>query len=188
METKEEINKKKGNFEQLDLVETVDEAQKIKNKRLIVCLFLFLSVGLSVGFWFFRSFDKNNFSFSIPEINISLFDQVKKDIKSDPNSWSLCFFDSTKNKVIFSSNCSTTAFSPPASTNTDFATSVLPPGLSVIETLEQNGDTINYLTSISSPRNRFILSAKIFGSNSLDNSKIILKKVIESLYWRFSSP
>jgi hypothetical protein len=186
METKEEINKKKGNFEQLDLVDTVKEGEKINRKRWIISLLLIVSVGLSFAFWFFRDYSKKEFSFSWPSFNISLFDKVKKEIKLDPNSWSLCFFDLVDQKLIYSLNCADSQPPAPVISNTKVASSILPEGLTISESLDQKNDSINYLASIISPRNQFILSVKIFGSGSLENSLKTLTKVIEILYWRWT--
>jgi hypothetical protein len=71
MHTKEELTKKRNkSSEQLDLVNTISTADKLKNKRRWLYLALFITTGLSLLFWLYRSLKTITFPPALPQISI----------------------------------------------------------------------------------------------------------------------
>jgi hypothetical protein len=72
--TKEEITKKRGkSSEQLDLAAgSASAADKLKHKRRWLFIALFITTGLSLLFWLYRTFKTTGFSPKLPQIKFAL--------------------------------------------------------------------------------------------------------------------
>jgi len=185
MLSKDEILKKKGKSpEQLDLVKGLDSDTDKFKKRLLLLSLLFLFVGSSAGLWFYREYQANNLSFNF---SLPVFPQFSPAVPTDKNAWQVCLFDQKDSSLIYSKNCSLSQM-PDAKIkeNVDLIKSSLPNGLIISETISTSSSEINYLSAISSPKFSCILTIKIFGSYSLDNSKSLIPKLASDLYWRWS--
>jgi hypothetical protein len=85
MHTKEELTKKKAkSSEQLDLVSTISSADRIKHKRRWLYLALFITTGLSLIFWLYRSFQTFSFPKSLPQVNLNLRPSVSASLSFSP--------------------------------------------------------------------------------------------------------
>lgn len=62
--------KTKSDVQQLDLVDTVSSAQKVKKKRTALLLALLFTFGLSLIFSIYQSISSRQFSFSLPRLNL----------------------------------------------------------------------------------------------------------------------
>jgi|GEM_PF-2495616 hypothetical protein len=66
----EKKRKTKSDIQQLDLVDTVSSAQKIKTKRATLLWALLFTFGLSLIFSIYQSLSSRQFSFSLPQFNL----------------------------------------------------------------------------------------------------------------------
>lgn len=83
---KPDKTKKGVKTEQLDLVETLDSAKKIKRKRFWLILTLCLTIGLSLIFWVYYSLARHFFQLTpTPRLKFTL-DRL---ITPDTSSWSI---------------------------------------------------------------------------------------------------
>lgn len=102
-------NLKSSTGEQLDLVNTISNEDKIKNKRRAIIIFLALTVGLSFIFWIYRSvnlfiknptlpkitlnfdsFKINKLKINVPSFNNSSLEKsINPIISQDTNIWSI---------------------------------------------------------------------------------------------------
>lgn len=179
-------NKKFNKFpseesEQLDLVETINDVDKIKNKRVSILIFLLLTVGISFGFWFYRQYKSFSFSqIKIPSLSISKF---SPDI---PQDWSL--FVNTIGSTTFSylSNYDTstnyTNISIPH--NPSYAKRYLPDGVSVQEKINDTSFFLEILSQISTPKISFQIYTKIPGKIDSSSPEIdTFSKLVATFYW-----
>lgn len=167
--------------EQLDLVETINDIDKIKNKRLIIILSLFLTVGISFGFWFYRQHQSFSFKqIKIPSISISKF---SPDI---PSNWSL--FVKTVGTTDFSylSNfdASTDLSGITVVNNPSFAKKYLPEGVIVNEKINNNSQFLEIFSQISTPKISFDIYTKIPGKIDKTSDEIdTFSKLVAIFYW-----
>ena len=66
---KEEKINPKNDSDQPGLFDKENEKDRISKKRKFVYVAMFLTIGLSLSFWIYRSFKNFNFSFKLPTIN-----------------------------------------------------------------------------------------------------------------------
>ncbi len=66
----EKKKKTKSDVQQLDLVDTISLAQKVKTKRTTLLLALLFTFGLSFIFSIYQSLSSRQFSFSLPQFNL----------------------------------------------------------------------------------------------------------------------
>lgn len=171
---KPEKNSKKSSPEQLDLVETISDADKLKKKRQTLVVFLFLTIGLSFCFWTYRQIKDINFSqIKIPQISIKLpsLPQSKLNLNI-PEKWTfeILPFDATS--------------SLKKSNPSPYAKKYLPEGVNVSEKTLDNGDSLEISSHISTPQNKFQIHAKIPGSISSSSPEIDqYAHLVETYYW-----
>ena len=85
MRTKEEITKKRIKPpEQLDLTSSLSSANKLIRKRRWLYFALFVTTGLSLFFWFYRSFKTIKLPGKLPQIKINLNSSAPKNLKISP--------------------------------------------------------------------------------------------------------
>ncbi len=173
--------------EQLDLVETISEADKSRQKRQATLLFLFLTVGISLIFLIYRQ--AKNFNFQLPKLpSFSLnFSKAPSSFSPDfPLSWSIHV--STVGSTLYS-------FASPPALSPDFsqfktpvteaiAKQDLPQGVKVIEKQIFKDDSTQILSDISTPKISFRLYAQIPGDINQQSEAIQnYSRLAKDLYW-----
>lgn len=171
---KPEKNSKKSSVEQLDLVETISDADKLKKKRRTLIIFLFLTIGLSFCFWAYRQIKDINFSqIKIPQISIKLPSLPQSKLKLDiPQNWTyeILPFDA--------------ASSLKKNNSSPYAKRYLPDGVNVSEKTLDNGDSLEISSLISTPQNKFQIHVKIPGSITSTSPEIDqYARLVETYYW-----
>lgn len=179
-------NKKFKNFpseegEQLDLVETINDVDKLRKKRFSIILFLLLTVGLSFSFWFYRqfqSFDLNKIK--IPSLSFSKFSP------EIPENWSVFvrsigttdFTYSSKFNSEANFNYIATLHDPP------YTKKYLPDGVKVLEKINDNSESLEIYSQISTPKNQFEIYTKIPGKINSDSPELdLFSQLVATFYW-----
>lgn len=67
----EKKKKSKSDVQQLDLVDIADSAKNIKRKRTVLLFALLCTFGLSLMFSIYQSLSSHQFTFSLPQLNLS---------------------------------------------------------------------------------------------------------------------
>lgn len=178
----------KNSPEQLDLVETVNEGDKLKKKRLYIIIVILLTVGLSFSFWFYRQIQTVDFNnLSLPNLSLKLphLSQTKF-TPSIPDSWSLSIESLSAPPFYYSSKFNPeTNFSQITTVNfPPFAKKYLPDGVSVTEKINSASDYMEIYSSVSSPKINFNIYVKINGPQQDSLSQIDqYAKIVETTYW-----
>ncbi|MFA6007237.1 MAG: hypothetical protein WC784_01150 [Candidatus Shapirobacteria bacterium] len=171
---KPDKNFRKKSAEQLDLVETISDADKLKKKRRTLIIFLILTIGLSLSFWAYRQFKDFNFSqFKLPEIPLKLptLPQSKLSLNI-PENWT---FEILSSPLAIS----LTTINP-----IPYAKKYLPEGVVVTEKLNSAPDSLEINSQISTPKINFEIYAKIPGNITPSSPEIDqFAKLVETYYW-----
>lgn len=185
---KPEKNPKKISSEQLDLVETIDEVDKTKKKRLSIIIFLILTVGLSLCFILYRQFKNINIKeIKFPQISFKLPTQFQSKFTPNiPSNWSLLV------KTIGTTNFSLehNLLTPPDinkiknPNNPSYAKKYLPDGVVVTEKTNNFIDYLEVVSQIETPKTKFEVYTKIPGKISTNSAEIdVFSRLVESIYW-----
>ncbi len=172
--------KKNKDPQQLDLVDTLSDANKSRKKRLSTFIYLLLTVGLSMIFLFYREFKNINFSqFKIPEISIKKPSSlIFKPEKFFPKDW---------HPQIIYTGIQSDNFSIPSNLNPNpspYAKKYLPDGVSVTEMTKTSPDSLEILSEISNPIFKLKIYVLIprkteFSETDLEN----YSQSVRDLYW-----
>lgn len=185
MLSKDEILKKKGRSpEQLDLVNDINNDSQKNKKRLLLLLFLILTIGSSVCLWVYREYrdGKLIFSFSLPRLP-----NLPVNISTDKNVWNICLYDKNNNSLLYSQNCQQSEMpNITIDNNIDLIKSSLPNGLIINESISTSTPEINYFSTILSPKFNYLLTIKIYGNFPLEKSISSIPNLASSLYWRYA--
>ncbi|MFA5026166.1 MAG: hypothetical protein WC503_06700 [Candidatus Shapirobacteria bacterium] len=185
---KPEKNSKRSSTEQLDLVETIDEVDKTKKKRLSIIVFLLLTVGVSLCFVAYRQFKNVNLKdIKFPQISFKIPDQFQSKFSPIvPENWSIWVQTVGTSKFIFQSNL----ISPPNlkelknPNNPSYAKKYLPDGVIVIERTNLITDYLEVVSQIQTPKTNFEIYTKIPGKISQNSPELdIFSKLVETFYW-----
>lgn len=171
---KPEKNSKKNSSEQLDLVETINDVDKTKKKRLSIVIFLLLTVGLSLCFVAYRQLKDFNFSnFKIPNPTVKLPSIFQSKFSPDiPEGWTFEVLSTGSTLSLKTINSS------------PFAKKYLPDGVVVTEKTNSSPDFLEIISSISTPKVKFEIYSKIPGSINPNSPEIdIYSKLVETYYW-----
>jgi len=210
MKTKSEIVKKReADSRQLDLVESISDADKLKRKRTFLYIAIFITIGLSLIFWFYRSLHDifttpHRFSFPLPSIRLpsvstpslsSVLDsQISHLLNADPSQWNISLFSDTsglnyfnwsKNHQNLSSKDCDSAINQLIARKTDETSqlsAVLPPGVKVQEISIDSDNRHDYQCLLTVPDHRLFISLSLQGVD-ITASKKIIPNLISSLYW-----
>jgi|GEM_PF-4375619 len=182
MHTKEEITKKKSmSFpEQLDLVETISGDDKIRKKRFILYLTIFLTVGLSFSFYLYRLLQ--GISFRLPElpqisfsksVSTSLESQITDVLGKQRSLWTYSVLVNPEDLV--DDKKLTKAL---ISLIKDY----LPEGLEIVENYQNLPGSQTFSALISLPEKNIYFTLNYAGS---DNGifKSNLSKIVPLIYW-----
>lgn len=199
-----EKNKKNNNedqdleLEQPGLFDKENEKERIAKKRKFVYIAMFLTVGLSLFFWAYRTIKNFNFSFNLklPSLNFSL--PTPKATKFTPPEnttvWGI-FFKKTNSDLIIYQNNQDSIFTNQNLESildkidkTNFIisssyTTSLPQGFKFKELIEENNNTFSYFSKIFTPSQELFLAIKINDSKNLAESKKLIPNLIDQLYW-----
>lgn len=203
MHTKEELTKKKAkSSEQLDLVSTISSADKIKHKRRWLYLALFITTGISLIFWLYRTFQTFSFPKSLPRVSFNLqpsasaslsFSSQLSDLLSrHPEITGLYLSHDHPSSVRSYGTISppdldsletALAFLPPAPKSPNAA--LLPEGTVYHERIENIAGQTTVSVLITNPIDQIIL---VFHSAvSPDSLKTLTPEIISAAYWSVSS-
>jgi len=188
---KPEKNKKNVSAQQLDLVDTLSQEKKLKNKRRFVLLSLIITTGLSFAFWTYKTVPKIKIDFKMPQIKMSdiklSYDNfsltINQLISKDKNNWSIyaktisddsSFSLNAKDLISNSENIINDLSKLPDSASNSSIKNSLPQGTKI-----QESDA-NYL--ITTPQQKILFEFKIDGQN-LEESKKIIPSLVEKIYW-----
>lgn len=168
--------KKSSRFssEQLDLVNTISDADKLKTKRRTLIIFLILTIGLSLCFYFYRQFKTLNFSqIKFPQISTKLLTLPQLKLNLDiPENWIFEILPYEASSSFQKNN------------PTPYAKKYLPDGVNVSEKILDNHDSLEISSQISTPQNKFQIYAKIPGSISSTSLEVDqFAKLVETYYW-----
>lgn len=184
---KPDRSSKKSSAEQLDLVETINEVDKTKNKRLSIIIFLLLTVGLSLSFIFYRQFKNIDLkNFKIPEISFKLQPlSLSKFSPTVPESWSILVQSIGTTSYSFSSNYIPQDFTKIKTLhNPAYAKKYLPDGVVITEKVSSNSDFLEIHSQISTPKINFEIYTKIPGKIDSSSPEIdTFSQLVSVFYW-----
>ena len=194
---KEEKIKKKSDSSQPGLFDKDNDKKRLRQKRLLLYLALFFTVGLSVFFWVYRSLKSFSTNFQFPSLHFSLpsKNNHQPDLNIDQNStWSIYLQQANTDTVIYQQNSDllfTNQDLPSISTHIDQAnfvnssqySSLLPQGIKVKEIIQENDQNFSYFSKIITPNQELFLIINISNSSNLDQAKKLLPNLINQLYW-----
>jgi hypothetical protein len=191
---------KSSSAEQLDLVDTISDGDKLRRKRQLLIILLILTIGLSFVFATYRffkntlsakTFPKISLNFSLPALNRTLdpgqgLNQIfKKDydswsvfIESDDFSWSKNFNQSLESQNLTTQKEKLTISSP----ITDGPTkSLLPEGVIFRQIIEESAPSSKFYFLLSVPdRQIFIV---LYPPQNDPSSVKLVSELVEKIYW-----
>ena len=176
----EKKSKKNKDPEQLDLVDTLSDADRIRKKRFFTVIYLLLTVGLSLTFLLYREYKNFNFSqFKLPEIS----KKKPSSSVSKPKS----FFPKDWQVQIISPDIQSNNFSIPSDLKPNpspYAKKYLPGGVSVTEMTKTNPDFLEILSEINNPKYNLKIYVLIPGKTQFTNEDIDnYSQSVRDLYW-----
>ena len=203
MHTKEEITKKRGkSSEQLDLANSVSAPVKLKHKRLWIYFALFITIGLSLLFWLYRTFKTIRLTPHFPQITLKLNqtssgrlalssslsallsshpDIVGFYLSHDHPSANVSYgtvsglnFDTLKTAL---TSLPQTAATPNAA--------LLPEGIDYREKTVDSAGQITLTSLITNPIDQIFITVRFNGS--LDSLKPLAPSLISAAYWTVSA-
>ena len=198
---KPDKSKKSKNAEQLDLVETISTADKLKHKRRWLYIAVFFTIGLSLLFWFYRTIKTivNTSSFSRPQLSLPL---PSKDLSATLNSqitgilsaispgWSVLIYTDQK---IFNWTKNTVSLTEPEigsiinklSVKKDESksniASTLPEGISLQEEYSDTSAKTVYHLLVNIPGRQILFV--IDSPKNFEQSYPVISKLVSTLYW-----
>lgn len=173
--------------EQLDLVETLDDAKKITKKRFSIILFLFLTIGLSFSFILYRQFKNFDLSqFKIPNLSLNppIAFQAKFSPEIPPN-WSVFVETIGTTDFSYSQNYDSSDFAKiNTPVNPSNAKKYLPDGVIVSEKINSSPDYSEIFSEISTPKIKFQIYTKIPGKIDSNSSELdVFSRLVSTFYW-----
>jgi hypothetical protein len=178
---------KKSSTEQLDFVETIDDVDKTKKKRISIVVFLFLTVGLSLFFVIYRQLQNYNFeqlkisapSFKLPSLVKSNFSPTL------PSDWSLFVQTVGSTNFTYSSNYLSSDFTKiKVLHHPSYAKKYLPDGVVISEKTNTTADYLEIFSQISTPKVKFEIYCKIPGTINSNSPEIeTYSRLVETFYW-----
>lgn len=204
----EKISKKNPKVEQPNMVDALDNEAKIRRKRRLVFLILILTVGLSFGFWFYRSaknifinknFPKINFNFSFKpnqNNNNNLEKSVNEILIKDKNFWSIIVKNLPESSTSFSWAKNDTEIlanekiadiisllSKKDFSEQSLIKTALPSGVQIKENIISADNSFEIQDLIIVPEKQILLIIKISGTNNLSQSQKLIPQLAEKIYW-----
>lgn len=173
--------------EQLDFVETINDVDKAKKKRLSIIIFLLLTVGISLCFIIYRQVKNINFrEFKIPDLSLKLptLSQPKFS-PAIPENWSVFVQSIGNTDYSYSFNFTSGDFTKIKTLHDpSFAKKYLPDGVAISEKTNISSDFLEIFSIISTPKNKFQIYTKIPGKIDYNSPEAdTFSKLVESFYW-----
>lgn len=199
----EKITKKKSSdVEQPGLFDKVDEKTRLAKKRRFIYIAMFLTVGLSLSFWIYRSLKNFKPSFKLPSLSFtvpappssSIKTTVNLSLPQDSSTWSIFVKRLDSDSVVYQKN-QDVIFSDLDLNNlltkidkTNFIkssdyTSSLPQGLKIKELITEDSKSFSYFSKITTPSQEMLLVIKITDSKDLNQAKKFVPDLVDQLYW-----
>jgi hypothetical protein len=176
MHTKEELTKKKAqSSEQLDLVESISRDDSLRKKRIFLYIAIFITIGLSIIFWLFRTLKTVNFS--TPELPSF---SINSKVDTNTRISQILGKDSFKWEINFVPEPS--VLTQLKSSSSSLIKDLLPEGLDITEEYVASETSQFFATQITIPQNSIYISIK-YNSGNQDTFKTTLKKLIPAIYW-----
>jgi hypothetical protein len=186
---KEEKINPKSDPDQPGLFDKENEKDRISKKRKFVYVAMFLTIGLSLSFWVYRSLKNFNFSFKLPTFNLAVSTPktANVDLPQDSATWSVFLKRVNPDLVIYQNN-QDIVFNNEKLNATNFITSSpysssLPEGFKIKELTEESGNNFSYFSKIVTPKQELLLIIKISKSKDLVQSKKLIPNLVNQLYW-----
>lgn len=193
---KEEKINKKLDTDQPGLFDKEDEKKRLAKKRKFVYVAMFLTIGLSLSFWIYRSFKNFNFSFKLPTINFinSSPQNSPLTLSKDTSTWSIFFKKINSDLIVYQQNQEIILSDQNFETNlneldkSNFIisspySSSLPEGFKIKELINENNNVFTYFSKIITPNQELLLVIKISDSKDLIQAKKSIPNLIDQLYW-----
>lgn len=202
---KPEKNKKSlNNPEQLDLVESISQENKVARKRRFIIIFLLLTVGLSMGFWIYHGFSNMVVNHNYPKINFKLSQFTTKKpsfettvsldsyLPKDSQNWTVYIQTLSTNKKSFtyshqSDNLKVEEIKQSLSklsvANNTLTQTNLPLGVQVKEIIEYKDNNLVVNSLVTVPQKEIIFIFKI-STNNPDQDKNNIASIIEQAYYQ----
>lgn len=190
---KPEKIKKKVKSEDSESVKEISPEEKIRHKRRLVIWILTLTIGFSFSFWafnFFKNFSPPKINFSLPKIetndkkNIDLDQELKPILSSNQNTWS---FYVKSDSFLWEKNASNISsfdfdFKDSNLSSSSLVSELLPSGVDVKEKEITKDNSLEVQSLITVPGKKITLIIKVSGNN-LENSKKLIPRLSEKIYW-----
>lgn len=183
-------------IEQPGLFDKENEKERIAKKRKFVYMAMFLTVGLSLFFWIYRSIKTFNFSFRLPSFNFSVPTPKSNKfiLPENTTSWPIFFKKLDSDSVIYQNNQDSiftdqnleniiNKIDKNNFTTSSIYASSLPEGFKFKELVEENNNNFSYFSKIITPNQQLLLIIKINNSSNLTESKKLIPNLINQLYW-----
>ncbi len=193
---KEEKINKKLDTDQPGLFDKEDEKKRLAKKRKFVYVAMFLTIGLSLSFWIYRSVKNFNFSFKLPTINFinSSPQNNPLTLSKDTSTWSIFLKKINSDLIVYQQNQEIILSDQNFETNlneldkSNFIisspySSSLPEGFKIKELINENNNVFTYFSKIITPNQELLLVIKISDSKDLTLAKKSIPNLVDQLYW-----
>jgi hypothetical protein len=195
---KEEKIDQKLDLNQPSLFEKENKKDRISKKRKFIYVAMFLTVGLSLFFWIYRSLKSFTFSPKLPNFSFNISTpKVKVSspiLPEDSSTWSVFLKKTDSNGIIYQKNREIIFNDQDLNTilnkidKSDFIVSSLysfslPEGFKIKELVEENDNNFNYFAKIITPNQELLLIIKISDSKDLNQAKKSIPNLIDQFYW-----
>lgn len=193
----EKIKKKSTDIDQPGLFDKESEKDRLRKKRRVVYIAMFLTVGLSLVFLIYHSFKNLNFSFKLPTSNLTVSESKPGNFEIPNNTdatWSVFLKNTNSNSIIFQEN-QDSIFSGQSLDSilnkldkTNFISSSqyassLPEGFKIKEIIEEDNNNFSYFSTIITPNQKLLLILEAKNSKDISNIKKLIPNLINQLYW-----
>ena len=203
MHTKEEITKKRGkSSEQLDLANPVSARNLLKHKRRWIYFALFITTGLSLFFWLYRSSKTWHFPPRFPQITLNsnhsssgrlaLSSSLSALLSSHPDIVGFYLSHDHPSENVSYGTVSETNFDAFKTTLTSLPQTAklpnaifLPEGIDYREKIVDSAGQITLTSLITNPLDQIFILVHFNGS--LDSLKSLAPSLISTAYWSVSS-
>ncbi len=193
---KEEKINPKNDSDQPGLFDKENEKDRISKKRKFVYVAMFLTVGLSLSFWIYRSLKNFNFSFKLPTINFINSSPLNNPLtlSKDTSTWSIFLKKINSDLIVYQQNQEVILVDQNFETNLNeldksnfitsgLYTSSLPEGFKIKELIDENNNIFTYFSKITTPNQELLLVIKINDSKDLIQTKKSIPNLVDQLYW-----
>lgn len=180
--------------QQLNMVSPLDKAKKLKQKRRIIGVTLFLTTGLCLGFSIYQYLVKYKIKWQLPKINlkISRVRDVKSELDTaveqltanDKGVWSIYV---QSGDWVWSRNADSLTgnekLESVAASKSSWIEATLPKGVEVKEIIEEGSGEIRAFYQMTIPGRQILVLFKVLGGNYAESARALIPKLTEKIYW-----